>query len=56
MRAQPKKGGSYVRAQPQKDTSTTRKRGEFRTYFVKERVLGTEVAQKGVLGAYLCII
>ena len=32
------------------------KKGEFRTDFVKERVLGTEVAQKGVLGAYLFII
>ena len=32
------------------------KNGESRTDFVKERVLGTEVAQKGVLRAYLFII
>ena len=46
----PKKGvlgAGTTRKRRVLDTSTTRK---------KEKVLGTEVAQKGVLGAYLCII
>ena len=54
MRAQPKK-----RAQPEKGGLRyvyNPKKGEFRTDFVKERVLGTDVVQKGVLGAYLFII
>ena len=37
-------------------TSTRRKRGNVGHILQKERVLGTEVAQKGVLGAYLFII
>ena len=51
MRAQPEKRGLRHVCNP--------KKGEFKTDFVKERVLGTEVAQnmqKGVLGAYLFII
>ena len=36
--------------------STTRKGRNLGLIRQKERVLGTEIAQKGVLGAYLCII
>ena len=50
MRAQPEKGGGALGA------STTRKKGEFGTGFVKGRVSGIEVGQKGVLGTYLFII
>ena len=67
MRAHPKKGGLRCGQSPKKGVlgaGTTRKgglthvynpkKGEFITDFVKR--LGTEVAQKGVLGAYLFII
>ena len=70
MRAHPKKGGLRCGHSPKKGglrCGHNQKKGglrhvynpkkvEFRTDFVKERVLGTEVAQKGVLGAYLFII
>ena len=36
-------------------TSTSRKRGVLRTGLVKKTILVTDVAQKGVLGAYLLI-
>ena len=55
----PKKGGlRYGHNQKKGDLKHVYnpKKGEFRTDFVKERVLGTAVAQKGVLGAYLFII
>ena len=70
MRAQPKNGGLRCGHSPQKGGLRcgrnqkkgglrhvyNQKKGEFRTDLVKERVLGTEVAKKGVLGAYLYII
>ena len=37
-------------------TGTSRKRGVLRTGLVKKTILVTDVAQKGVLGAYLLII
>ena len=44
-----KRGLRHARLQPEK-------RGNLELVLLKERVLGTEVAQKGVLGAYLFII
>ena len=55
----PKKGGLRCGHNQKKGvlgTSTTRKRGNLGLIWYIERVLGTEVAKKGVLGAYLYII
>ena len=51
----PKKRDLRHGHESQKGTGTSRKMGVLRTGLVKKTILVTDVAQKGVLGAYLLI-